>query len=75
MDRSRFGGWRPSSVSNKVEIEDMLWEVGWYPVYHWPRECLEFVKDVRLEVRRMGFCGGVILCEDQARLEGWSDGD
>ena len=43
------------SVNDKVEVEEMLREVGWYPVYHWPKECMEFVKDARLEVRRMGF--------------------
>ena len=43
------------SVNDKVEVEDMLREVGWYPVYHWPRECMEFVKEARFEVRRMGF--------------------
>ena len=43
------------SVNDKVEVEDMLREVGWYPVYHWPRECMEFVKEARFEVRRLGF--------------------
>ena len=43
------------SVNDKVEVEDMLREMGWYPVYHWPKECMEFVKDARMEVRRMGF--------------------
>ena len=43
------------SVNDKVEVQEMLREVGWYPVYHWPKECMEFVKDARLEVRRMGF--------------------
>ena len=28
---------------DKVEVEEMLKTVGWFPVYHWPVECLEFI--------------------------------
>ena len=40
---------------DKVEVEEMLKTVGWFPVYHWPVECLEFIKEARAEVRAMGF--------------------
>ena len=40
---------------DKVEVEEMLKAVGWFPVYHWPIECLEFIKEARAEVRSMGF--------------------
>ena len=43
------------TVSDKVEVEDMLREVGWYPVFHWPKELMEFVKEARFETRRLGF--------------------
>ena len=33
----------------------MIKAVGWFPVYHWPIECLEFIKEARAEVRSMGF--------------------
>ena len=40
---------------DKMEVEEMLKAVGWFPVYHWPIECLEFIKEARAEVRSMGF--------------------
>ena len=40
---------------DKVEVEEMLKTVGWFPVYHWPAEILEFIKEARAEVRAMGF--------------------
>ena len=40
---------------DKVEVEELLRAVGWFPVYHWPVECLEFVKEARAEVRNLGF--------------------
>jgi len=43
------------TVSDKVELEDMLRKVGWYPVYHWPKECLEVVKELRYVVRNLGY--------------------
>ena len=43
------------TVGDKVEVEEMLKTVGWFPVYHWPAECLEFIKEARAEVRAMGF--------------------
>ena len=40
---------------DKVEVEEKLKAVGWFLVYHWPIECLEFIKEARAEVRSMGF--------------------
>ena len=43
------------SEADKFEIADILRAVNWYSVYHWPGECVEFVKEVRSEVRRLGY--------------------
>ena len=43
------------SEADKVEMEEILRAVNWYAVYHWPGECVEFVKGVRNEVRKMGY--------------------
>ena len=40
---------------DKVKVEELLRAVGWFPVYHWPVECLDFVKEARAEVRNLGF--------------------
>ena len=40
---------------DKVEVEELLKTVGWFPVYHWPVECLDFIKEARAEVRAMGY--------------------
>ena len=40
---------------DKVEVEELLRAVGWFLVYHWPVECLEFVKEAGAEVRNLGF--------------------
>ena len=43
------------SENDKLELEDMLRAGGWYSVFHWPAECLEFVREVRAETSRMGY--------------------
>ena len=40
--------------ADKLELEDILRSVCWYAVYHWPVECVEFVKEARNVVRDMG---------------------
>ena len=40
---------------DKMELEDILRNCQWFNTYHWPVECMPFVKEVRDEVRRMGF--------------------
>ena len=40
--------------ADKLELEDILRSVKWYTVYHWPVECVEFVKEARNVVRGMG---------------------
>jgi len=37
------------------ELESMLRDAGWFPTFHWPSEIMEFVKQVRQEVRNQGF--------------------
>ena len=41
--------------ADKLELEDILRSVSWYAVYHWPVECVEFVKEARNVVRGMGY--------------------
>ena len=40
---------------DKMELEDILRNCQWFNTFHWPVECMPFVKEVRDEVRRMGF--------------------
>ena len=37
--------------SDKMELEDILRNCQWFNTFHWPVECMPFVK----EVRRMGY--------------------
>ena len=39
---------------DKTELEDILRSVNWYSVYHWPVECVEFIKEARNVVRGLG---------------------
>ena len=41
--------------SDKMELEDILRNCQWFNTFHWPVECMPFVKEVREEVRRMGY--------------------
>ena len=41
--------------AERTVLEDMLRGAGRFPTYHGPRECLDFVKTVREEVRKMGY--------------------
>ena len=41
--------------SDKMELEDILRNCQWFNTFHWPVECMPFVKEVRDEVRRMGY--------------------
>ena len=43
------------SEGDKLELEDILRNCQWYNTFHWPVECMPFVKEVRGEVRRMGY--------------------
>ena len=43
------------TVSDKLELEDMMRKVGWHPVFHWPKECLEVVREARYVVRQLGY--------------------
>ena len=40
---------------DKMELEDILRNCQWFNTFHWPVECMPFVKEVRNEVRRMGY--------------------
>ena len=40
---------------DKVEVEDIMRSVQWFPVYHWPVECVEFVKGARASIREEGY--------------------
>ena len=40
---------------DKMELEDILRNCQWYNTFHWPAECMAFVKEVKSEVRRMGY--------------------
>ena len=40
--------------ADKVEMEDIMRSVHWYSVYHWPVECVEFVKEARSVIRGDG---------------------
>jgi hypothetical protein len=40
---------------DKFELEAILRTAGYFSSYHWPTECLEFVRGVREEVRKMGY--------------------
>ena len=40
---------------DKMELEDILRNCQWFNTFHWPVECMAFVKEVKSEVRRMGF--------------------
>jgi len=41
--------------TDKKGIEDILKGAGIFPVHYWPTECLDFVRNVREEVRKMGY--------------------
>ena len=41
--------------ADKLELEDIMRCVHWYPVYHWPVECVEFVKEARSVIRGEGY--------------------
>ena len=43
------------SEADKVEVEDIMKSVNWFPVFHWPAECVEFVKGARAAVREEGY--------------------
>ena len=40
---------------DKMELEDILHNCQWFNTFHWPVECMPFVKEVRNEVRRTGY--------------------
>ena len=41
--------------TDRKVIEDALKGAGTFPVHYWPTECLEFVRNVRGVVRKMGY--------------------
>jgi len=41
--------------TDRKVIEDVLKGAGMFPVHYWPTECLDFVRNVREVVRKMGY--------------------
>ena len=44
--------------ADKAEMEDIMRSVHWYSVYHWPGECVEFVKEARSVIKGEGYSDG-----------------
>ena len=40
---------------DKRELGEILQEAGWHSSFEWPEECMEFVREVRKEIRKLGY--------------------
>ena len=41
--------------NDKWDLEGIIRRAGYYPSFHWPQEILEFVKEARKEIVKLGF--------------------
>ena len=39
----------------KRVLEEILQEAGWHSSFEWPKECMEFTREVRKEIQKMGY--------------------
>ena len=40
---------------DKLELGEILHEAGWHSSFEWPEECMEFVKEVKEEIKKLGY--------------------
>ena len=40
---------------DKRVLEEILQEAGWHSSFEWPEECMEFIREVKKEIKKMGY--------------------
>ena len=40
---------------DKKVLEEILQEAGWHSSFEWPEECMEFIKEVKTEIKKLGY--------------------
>ena len=40
---------------DKRVLEEILQEAGWHSSFEWPEECMEFIREVKKEIKKLGY--------------------